>query len=147
MFVLQAFGAMVFIFGAWIGLGLSEFDGPPVAQSTKMALLAASIVAPVALLGAAVIVSGITDHSWLVPRLLVLAAAFAVNVYGLIDQTRWFADLARHFAAYKAMGFGRSDLIDAAIVISACAVGASLLARCAIRAVRFRPRDALFIDG
>jgi hypothetical protein len=147
VFVLQGLGVLSLIFGAWRGIGLSEFDGPPVPESTKWVLAAVSIAAPLALLGAAVIVSGITDDTWLTPRLLVLSAAFAVNLYGIVDQTRWFAELARHFAAYQEMGFGRGDLVDAAIVISACGVGAAILARCAVRAVRFRPRAALLVEG
>jgi hypothetical protein len=146
LFVLQALGALGFAFGAWIGMGLGEFDGPPVPQSTKLLLLAATIVAPLALVGAAVIVSGIADATWLIPRLLVIFTAFVVNMYGIFDQSRWFMDLARHFTAYRAMGFDVGDLESAAVVVLACATGAALLLRCGMRAVRFRPRVALLVD-
>ena len=146
LFVLQALGVMGFAFGSWMALGLGEFDGPPVPQSTKLLLLIATIIAPLALLGAAVIVSGITDETWLTPRLLVIFTAFVVNVYGIFDQSRWFMDLARHFTAYRAMGFDVGDLESAAVVVLACATGAALLLRCGMRAVRFRPRVALLVD-
>lgn len=147
VFVLQVFGVMFFILGAWLAIGLGELDGQPLPERTKWLLAVVSIAAPLALLSAAVVVSGIADRTWLAPRLAVLFVAFLVNVYGLVDQTRWFFTLARRFDEYRTMGFDRGDLMDAATVSAACALGGLLLVRCAMRAIRFRPRTALLVEG
>ena len=147
LFLLQSLGVLLFAFGAWLSIGLSEFDGPPVAEHTQRLLAMVTLAAVLALVAASVVASGLLDQGFVITRLLVIVSALAVNVYGLVDQSPWYIELARNMQEYRSVGFDSGDLAWTAGVALRCALGSAVLVVLAIRAVRSRPKLALLLDA
>ena len=125
LFLLQSVGILLVSLVISMLMDLGLFDGPPVHARSRAFLTLATVAGFLAGSGAAGEASGVLARIRVAPRLALLAAALAVNLYGLVEATRW-------------------SLLSVALSCGAGCVASTFLAADAYRS---RPRLATLIDG
>ena len=125
LFLLQSVGILLVSLVISTLMDMTLFDGPSVPARSRLFLTLATIAGFLALAGAAVEAGGLLVRIRVAPRLTMLAAALAVNAFGLVESIRW-------------------SVLSVAL---SCAAGCVASAVLAANALRSRPRPATLIDG